>query len=117
MLLAGLVHADNPPLFAIEFGECDTAIEQWGRAALFAHFAGPVWQDFDEDDLEVLVVSEACRFIYDCIDPKQGLLVVVENPGWRGRKGDMVRVKWEPNRWQEFGDPSFKLVQLHTLSR
>ena len=117
MLLVSFVHADNRQMFAVEFGECDEAIDQWGRAALFAHFPGPVWQDFDEDDAEVIVVSEAWRFWYECKDPLYCILVVVENPGWRGHRGDRVRVKWEPDRWFKLGDPSFKLVQLHTFAR
>jgi hypothetical protein len=115
-LLAAEARGDNRPSLAVEYGECDDALEQWGRAALFSHIEGPVWQDFDERDSEVVVVIEACRFFH-VDDPKLCVRVVVKNRGWRGQRGDRAKIQWQPDRWQCGEDAGFKLVQLRTNIR
>jgi hypothetical protein len=122
-LLFGLVcrvaaeaRGDNRLWLTVEYGECDEALNQWGRAALFSHIEGPVWEDFAERDREVVVVSEACRF-FDVHDPTLCVQIVVENPGWRGQRGDRAKIQWQPDRWFKGGDAGFKLVQLRTNLR
>jgi hypothetical protein len=115
-LLAAEARGDNRPCFAVEYGECDEALEQWGRAALFCHFEGPVWEDFAERDGEVVVVIEACR-LFNVDDPRLCVHVVVKNPGWRGQRGDRAKIQWQPDRWHRGEDAGFKLVQLRTNFR
>jgi hypothetical protein len=112
-LLAAEARGDNRPSFAVEYGECDRALEQWGRAALFGHIEGPVWEDFVEHDGEVVVVSEACRFFH-VDDPRLCVRIAVKNPGWRGQRGDRAKIQWQPARWHSGEDAGFKLVQLRT---
>jgi hypothetical protein len=115
-LLAAEARGDNRPSFAVEYGECDEALGQWGRAALFCHLEGPVWEDFTEGDGEVIVVSQACRFFH-VDDPRLCVRIVVKNPGWRGQRGDRVKIQWQGDCWLSGEDAGFKLVQLRTNLR
>jgi hypothetical protein len=107
-LIAVCAHADNRPLFDIEYGESNDELWAFGRGWDSEYHEGTVWQDFDELDRDVYVVIATPYWWED--ESEKCVLVRVKNHGWRGRYKNPATLNLKK-------DGVFELVQLRTRLR